>query len=141
MSQTIKQILQRGDLTVTKCRIRLLEMFSQTAVALEHRHIEEDIGNQFDRVTIYRTLTSFLSKGIIHKIPTFDGTIKYGLCQDNCTDHKHHIDNHIHFICHSCGKTQCLQQVVVPNIGGLPLGFLTTKTDVILQGLCQKCNR
>jgi Fur family ferric uptake transcriptional regulator len=32
--------------------------------------IEKEVGDKYDRVTIYRTLQTFEEKGIIHTIPT-----------------------------------------------------------------------
>ncbi len=37
--------------------------------ALAHADIEKKTGESFDRVTVYRTLQSFVEKGIVHLIP------------------------------------------------------------------------
>ena len=78
--------------------------------ALSHGEIEKKVGEQFDRVTIYRTLQTFLDKGIIHDIPTADNFIQYALCRDNCSAGHHH-DHHVHFVCEQCGNTICLEDV------------------------------
>lgn len=70
---------------------------------------------------VYRTLQSFVEKGLIHLIPTTDNAIKYALCKDDC-EAGHHHDNHVHFVCDECGKTTCLDEVTIPSVK-LPKGF------------------
>ena len=69
-------ILKNSGLSVTSSRKKILEVFLSADTALEHQDIEK-IATQYDRVTIYRTLQTFLDKGIIHPIPTTDNSIKY----------------------------------------------------------------
>ena len=93
---------------------------------------------KFDRVTVYRTLQTFMDKGIIHTIPTNDNSIKYALCKDNC-EQGHHHDDHVHFICSTCGTTTCLEEIHVPEIK-LPRGYKTNQTEVIVSGVCKECS-
>jgi len=93
---------------------------------------------QFDRVTIYRTLQTFVEKGIIHTIPTADNSVLYALCKDECTQ-GHHNDNHVHFICDSCNVTYCLEHSNSPSVI-LPKGFKQNRVDVVVSGICLKCN-
>jgi hypothetical protein len=81
---------------------------------LAHADIEKNTYAAFDRVTVYRTLQTFVEKGIIHQIPTTDNSILYALCRHNC-EQGHHHDNHVHFICTNCDKTFCLDDVTVPD--------------------------
>jgi Fur family ferric uptake transcriptional regulator len=105
--------------------------------ALAHGDIEKKTGEKFDRVTVYRTLQTFLEKGIIHTIPTSDNSVLYALCHDNCSEGHHH-DNHVHFICTECGKTICLADVLIPEVK-LPGGFLPHESQMVVSGLCKEC--
>ncbi|MDE3235808.1 MAG: transcriptional repressor [Bacteroidota bacterium] len=138
MHTSIADILKQNQLSVTGSRTKILELFQQTGGALAHADIELKTGEQFDRVTIYRTLQTFVEKGIIHTIPTADNSVLYALCKDQCSEGHHH-DNHIHFICDDCGTTYCLEQVAIPEVR-LPNGFTKKQTDVVVSGLCNKCS-
>jgi Fur family ferric uptake transcriptional regulator len=130
-------ILRRCGLSITSCRKAILDVFLQSKEALSHAHIEKKTEPSFDRVTIYRTLQTFVEFGIIHQIPTTDNTVLYALCKDECLDGHHH-DEHIHFICLSCKKTNCLEQVVIPKIS-LPKGFEPIQTAMVVKGFCNLC--
>ncbi len=138
MQVVISDILKRNQLSITESRQKILELFHQSASALAHADIEKLTGEQFDRVTIYRTLQTFVEKGIIHTIPSTDNAVYYALCRDECSA-GHHKDDHVHFICDDCGTTYCLDHVIIPNIV-LPKGFLSKQTDVLVSGICKNCS-
>src|SRR2546425_6125028 len=117
----VLDILKKNQLSVTAGRIKILELFLNSPGALAHADIEKSTDAAFDRVTVYRTLQTFVDKGIIHHVPTTDNSILYALCKDDCEEGHHH-DNHVHFICDTCNKTICLEDVTVPQVK-LPKGF------------------
>lgn len=137
--ETGLEILKRSGLSVTDGRKRILELFLAQEAALSHADIERNTDAAFDRVTVYRTLQTFLDKGIIHQIPTTDNSILYALCKHNCEEGKHH-DNHVHFICDSCDKTTCLDDVIVPAVK-LPKGFMRVSSAMIVSGICMDCKK
>ena len=137
VSASIDNILKKSNLSVTDSRKKILEVFKEQNSALAHSDIEKKTGEKFDRVTIYRTLQTFVEKGIIHTIPTTDNSVMYALCKDECSAGHHH-DQHIHFICDNCNKTYCLDSVVTPKVE-LPEGFKPKVIDVIVTGICQNC--
>lgn len=137
MSYRVKQLLKKGHLSVTAGREKILQLFVDEGGALAHKDIEIKAGEKFDRVTIYRTLQAFVEKGIIHTIPTADNSILYALCKDDCEEGHHH-DHHIHFICNTCHKTYCLDEVVTPGIS-LPTGYKPTHIEVVVKGTCNTC--
>jgi Fur family ferric uptake transcriptional regulator len=102
---------------------------------------QSDLENQFeryDRVTLYRTLNSFLDSGVIHKIPNATGVATYGLCHETCSP-DHHDHNHIHFKCNQCGQIECLDDKVVPKVT-VPKGYQIEAVNMIVDGLCAKCS-
>src|SRR5919107_1586439 len=117
----LNDILRRKHLSVTDSRKKILSLFLNSQDALTHGDIESKAGEKFDRVTVYRTLQTFVEKGIIHTIPTSDNSIRYALCKD-CTEGHHH-DDHVHFVCSNCERTICLDDVVSPGIT-LPAGYM-----------------
>ncbi len=135
--QQVDEILKKSQLSVTESRKNILELFLFNEGALEHSDIEKKSGEKFDRVTVYRTLQSFMEKGIIHTIPTVDNSVKYALCKNDCSEGHHH-DNHVHFLCKECNKTICLDSVTVPEVR-LPRGFKPINKQMIVTGICSDC--
>ena len=138
MEPHIADLLRKNQLSITASRRNILELFLQSGSALAHHDIESKTEEKYDRVTVYRTLQTFMEKGIIHTIPTPDNSIKYALCKDNCEEGHHH-DDHVHFMCTKCGITTCLEDVHVPEIK-LPRGYNTRQTEVVVSGLCKACS-
>ena len=138
MMSELKEILKRNQLSVTASREKILHLFLEEPGALSHGDIERKAGEKFDRVTVYRTLQTFVEKGIIHTIPTTDNSIRYALCKDDCKEGHHH-DHHIHFVCSVCLKTYCLDDVVTPDIK-LPAGYSAKQIEVVAEGICKDCS-
>lgn len=137
MEQEVTQILKNNRLSITGSRQKILELFLLSDGALSHADIEKNTGESFDRVTVYRTLQTFVEKGIIHLIPTTDNSIKYALCKNDCAPGHHH-DNHVHFICGECEKTICLDDVNIPVVK-LPQGFTPNRSEMVVTGICGEC--
>lgn len=133
----VNTVLKSNKLSVTGSRRKILQLFLEQPGALAHGDIEKKAGEKFDRVTIYRTLQTFVDKGIIHTIPTADNSIRYALCKDECSEGHHH-DHHIHFVCTSCQNTYCLDDVVTPEIK-LPKGYMANQVEVVVEGICKNC--
>lgn len=137
MKEGITDILKKSQLSLTDSRRRILQLFLDNNNALAHADIEKLSGDQFDRVTIYRTLQTFVDKGIIHTIPSADNAVRYALCQNECSAGHHH-DEHVHFVCDTCGVTFCLQHTAIPQVQ-LPTGFKLRQVDVLASGKCNQC--
>ena len=137
MADEARDILKQNHLSITDSRLNILELFLEQDGALSHADIEKNTGESFDRVTVYRTLQTFVEKGIIHLIPTTDNSIKYALCKNDCVPGHHH-DNHVHFICDECNKTICLDGVDVPLVK-LPKGFKPQHSEMVVTGVCGDC--
>ena len=132
------EILKSNQLSITDSRKKILGLFLNHKDALAHADIERKAGEKFDRVTVYRTLQTFVEKGIVHTIPTADNAILYALCKD--CDEEHHHDDHVHFVCRSCNTTICLDDIVSPDIN-LPQGYAADDVQVVINGICKDCNR
>ena len=130
-------VLRRKHLSITDSRKKILSLFLAARDAMAHADIEKKAGEKFDRVTVYRTLQTFVEKGIVHTIPTADNAILYALCKDCEEDHHH--DDHVHFVCSNCHTTICLDDVVSPEIN-LPQGYIAEDVQVVINGVCKDCN-
>jgi Fur family ferric uptake transcriptional regulator len=137
METQLEQILRESNVGNTASRRTILELFLDQDGALAHSDIEEMMGGGLDRVTVYRTLQTFLEKGLIHTIPTSDNSIRYALCKGDCSEGHHH-DNHVHFMCDECSNAICLDKVATPAIR-LPRGFKGKHVNVVVSGTCKDC--
>lgn len=131
-------ILRNHKLRVTNCRLDVLEMFADRGHALSQKDLENQL-TQYDRVTLYRTLQSFIDNGVLHKIPNESGSATFGICFDTCTatDHSH---NHVHFKCNICGNIECIENQPIPRIQ-IPDGYSVEQWNMIIDGVCQSCNK
>lgn len=130
-------LLRRKHLSITDSRKKILSLFLNNHDALAHGDIEKKAGEKFDRVTVYRTLQTFVEKGIVHTIPTAENSVLYALCKD--CDEAHHHDDHVHFVCRNCNATICLDDIVSPKIE-LPQGYQAENVQVVINGICKNCS-
>ncbi len=128
--------LRNSGLHITEARKKIMEAFLTGQMALTHDDINKFCAYQFDRVTIYRTLSLFVQCNIIHALPSSDNVIRYALlvADNGAALHRHHL----HFICEDCHQTICLNNLPTPSLP-LPEGFAVRQTEVVLKGTCQHC--
>jgi Fur family ferric uptake transcriptional regulator len=137
-SYRFEHLLDRHHLKKTTPRLRVLAMLAAKNVASSQPDLESMIAD-VDRVTLYRILSTFEEKGIIHKVFDLNGTANYALCSSACEEHHHH-DEHLHFNCVSCNNIYCLNDLELPHIV-LPAGFKLTGLNLNATGLCPKCSK
>jgi len=89
-----------------------------------------------DRSTVFRTLTLFAARHLLHEIEDGSGSTKYCVCRN---DHPCGIGElHCHFHCEACRKTFCLDHTHIPAVR-YPAGFEVRRVDYLLKGLCADC--
>ena len=128
-------ILREHGLRSTPVRRAVLQRLSNREAAVPLSAFAE--ATDADRITLYRTLRTFESLGIIHRVPDADGAAQYALCGGGCTPeaHTHH---HPHFQCGDCGQTYCLPEVRT-SAPVLPKGYRARETHVTYEGTCATC--
>ncbi len=134
--QKILSILKNHQVRVTPIRKELLKLFLESPCALSNKDIEISL-DDIDRSTIFRSIKTFISKGIIHLVYDGSNTKKYALCSDYCSPISHY-DDHVHFKCHRCKKTFCIDNLSVPEIN-LPEGYRSDSIKMIVNGICKHC--
>lgn len=130
-------ILKSYSLKVTQPRLRVLQIVSEKNTAISQPELEKILGSEIDRVTLYRILSSFEDKGILHKVFDLNGTATYAICSTKCSAHHHH-DQHVHFICSVCNSVFCLDEITVPKIN-LPPNFSLHGIAINAVGICDSC--
>ena len=132
-----KNILKNNNLSITKNRLNVLNLFLSTKTALSLKSINTSL-KKIDRVTVFRVLNIFEKNKIIHKIQLQKGKIFYALCEKECSDNHNHNHDHIHFLCEDCDNLFCLPISNFPKFN-IPDHKLK-KIDINISGLCSSCN-
>ncbi len=133
----IEKLLKSHTLKKTSARIEMLKVFLNYDYALSAKEIISHMKTSHDRVTIYRTLSSFEKHGILHKASEDSHGVRYALCSHECPEGVH-SDEHVHLICEKCSQTYCLEDVKIPKIEDLEK-FLAQKVNYTINGLCVTC--
>ncbi|HRE75147.1 MAG TPA: transcriptional repressor [Flavobacteriales bacterium] len=130
-------ILIDKDLRKTPCRVFVLgEFIRKGNKGISETELENRSKGKFDRVTIYRTLKTFMDADILHKVIDDDNLVKYALCKE-CED-DHHSHEHVHFKCTSCNTTSCLDEISIVSVD-LPKGYKKIEANYLIIGTCPEC--
>ncbi len=121
----------------TSVRIVVYRAMSKFKDTFNLQDIENELG-WMDKSSIFRALTLFSEKKLLHTISDGSGTQKYCVC--------HHLGTcdtsklHCHFHCVKCDKTYCLSDITPPHID-TPNGFVVEKVSYIIDGVCSSCSK
>ena len=118
--QKVGTILSSAGLRRTSPRIAVLNVLlrarrPQTAYQIATK-LPHPIPN---KVTIYRTLETFLTAGLVHKAFMQEKSWYFELSH-NCTENQCHP----HFTCTSCGGMHCLTEISLPMAKSPYKGFV-----------------
>lgn len=126
--------LHEAGLRTTAARVAVLALLEQAARALSHADIEGELRQlRLDRVTLYRTLDSFVEAGLAAKSIGVDRVTRFVTVQAG--EHQ----SHAHFQCDDCGRLYCLS-ARVPRTAALPQGFEMASAQLTIHGHCADCS-
>lgn len=134
--ETYRQELDVRGIRPTAVRIMILRTMHMFDTAFSMSDIEQAL-DTVDKSTVFRTLTLFAERHLIHDIDDGSGAVKYSLCKGDSSPHDH---MHVHFTCERCHKTICIRNVQAPMVN-LPAGFALHDVNYVLKGLCPDCNK
>jgi Fur family transcriptional regulator, ferric uptake regulator len=137
MNPQVISILEQKNVKPTPMRMLVLEQLllqSQNATLSEI----EKLLYPADRITIYRTLQTFVNQGIIHAIEASNKGVYYALCLSNCSVAVH-VDNHPHFYCERCNKTTCCDDFMYRIKEIQKSNYQITKVELYIKGICPNC--
>jgi Fe2+ or Zn2+ uptake regulation protein len=139
-AETVERLLKKSKLRRTPVRAGVLEILSKASRPLGAVEILEKLPAQTDAVTVYRTLNTYTSKNVCHRIRGEDRVWRYALGDPQETKAHHHP----HFVCENCGRVECLKDAEIPADFVKSLGVGTRYTisypEVVLHGNCPKCH-
>jgi len=132
-------ILEKSGLKKTGPRLSFIEFFQKNKKPSSALYIFQTLEKEgIDKVTIYRTLESFLKKGIIKRVDTGKREAEYEFIDE---EHDHH-----HIICIKCNKiedfTGCESDKFIKNALKKSKSFeKITHHSFDLFGICNSCNK
>jgi Fur family ferric uptake transcriptional regulator/Fur family zinc uptake transcriptional regulator len=132
--EDLRRMLRGARLKVTPLRLDILGHLISAGRPLSHSDIQSAMPD-LDRVTLYRTLESFVEADIAHQVQGLDGTWRFCAhtkSEDGCPG------NHPHFLCVSCGLMICLTDQNMPRVG-VPDGHEVEGKQFVVYGRCRKC--
>lgn len=133
-------LLKKVKLNITEGRLAVLDLFQdKNKLGLSIHDLLSFFENQYDKVTLYRTIQAFEKKGLIHKVIDESGLDKYAMCGDECSTQEHNHE-HVHFYCLKCGKTECLSEHIELLVK-LPTNYTKKHSNFLISGLCAHCNK
>lgn len=134
-TELIALLVQHGIKPTTNRIILMRELheeeYPQSLMELEQRILTIDKSN------IYRMLTLFRERHLVHAIECDESGTKYELC---LSSHEEDDDVHAHFYCERCHKLICLEETHIPQIP-LPEGYRQTSATYTVKGICDQCAR
>ena len=129
-----ESILSQEGIRVTAVRLLVLKAVYALRGAFTLQDVVDKLGTA-DPSSVFRTLTLFADKGLLHLIDDGSGAQKYCVCH---LDDTRHCEGHVHLTCTSCHRTYCLNNVRIPPVA-LPNWFEVEEAEYIVKGICEKC--
>ena len=131
----IENIIKKHGLSLTKTRKKVLKLFLNSNKPLSLKEIRSLVGD-IDRVTLFRILSVFEEKSIIHNIRLESGQNLFALCKEECSEDQHD-HNHVHFQCESCDDVSCLEIDNFPSFK-IP-NYKLNNININISGICKHC--
>ena len=123
-------ILKKHKINRTPSREKIVNIIQQKG-PLTQNELKKLADFRLNRTTIFRCLRLFINKGIIIRLQDNDGVHKYFLNNEKQTDY-------VHFKCSRCNTLYPLFKTVI-KYHSLPKGFIVTKRNLFIVGICKKC--
>lgn len=134
---SIEQQLRNKNIRPTAMRILIFKYMEERNTAVSLANIEKAF-EKAERTTLYRSIRTFEENGLVHQIDDGTNISKYALCEEGCNCELNQ-DLHLHFHCQNCDETVCLTEQKLPHIN-LPEGYTAEDANLVIKGICEKCN-
>ena len=132
---TVEELLSKAKLRATHQRKVVLSLLIEKASPLSHSEISSMLTEPLDKVTLYRTLQTLKTYGIVHQVQGLDGVWRF--CAHD-PESKGCPGDHPHFLCLHCGKMICLTGQRLPRVE-VPEGMTVEGKQFVVYGCCSEC--
>ena len=127
--------LEAKGIRPTANRIIVLKALGEAGHPMSLADLETRI-ESMDKSSVFRTLTLFLEKDLVHSFEDGRGIINYELCTEK--GHCDHHDAHIHFYCERCHRSYCMEHINLDWMQ-VPEGFEPRAYSFVIKGICPRC--
>jgi Fur family ferric uptake transcriptional regulator len=129
-----EEILRGNGLKKTIGRVKILEALMAAGRPLAGSELHTALGRDaMDQASIYRVLSLFAERGIVHKIDGRDKVTRFALTRGGSP--------HAHFTCRSCGRMDCMYGTATTTVYACPKGYILEEESVLFSGLCAECSK
>ena len=135
--EEIEQQLLRKGVKPTANRILVFRSLTGKGHPICLSELETEL-ETLDKSSIFRVLTLFLERDIVHAVEDGSGSLKYELC--NSSEGHPAFDGHVHFFCESCHRTFCIEDVEIPMVQ-VPQGYSSHFVNYVVNGICPQCRQ
>ncbi len=131
-----RTILEKFEIQPTQNRQTILSIFLKNSGPLDTQFILDELNKKktnMDRVTVFRTINSFVDSKLLNKLEFNEGKSRYEL-----TTQKHHH----HLICNTCDVVVCVDECGISEVEKRieqEAGFKTATHRVEFFGICRNC--
>jgi Fur family ferric uptake transcriptional regulator len=134
-----ESLLKSAGLKRTPVRVGVLEVLTSGHEPMDVAELLRKLPSFTEPVTVYRTLNTFVSKKLVHRVRGEDRSWRYAL-GDLSQSHEH---QHAHFVCDACGKVECISDAPIsPKLLDKiqpAEGYEISYPEVLVHGTCPKC--
>lgn len=133
--QVYVEKLEQCGIKPTAIRLLILRAMMRLNRAVSQSDLEGEL-QTVDKSTIFRTLTLFAERHLLHAVDDGSGSLKYAVSSDG--DPRSVSEQHVHFYCENCHRAFCFRRQAVPMVQP-PEGFVLKDVNYVLKGLCPAC--
>lgn len=129
-------IFKQHNIQATANRKVILGIFLENSRPLDTQFILDELKKKkisMDRVTVFRTINSFVKSGLLNKLEFNEGKSRYEL-----TINRHHH----HLVCTKCGRVTCIDECNIESVENKiskENRFKITSHRVEFFGVCSTC--
>lgn len=135
---SVENRLRSRNIRRTRARVAVLDFLRRAAGPLSAGQVTAaSTLRSFHRVTIYRTLSTLKSCGLVHAVRGVDGTWRYSA---HTPERSGCPGNHPHFFCLHCGRMFCLPGQSLPRVR-VPSNAVVQGKQLVVYGTCGECRR
>lgn len=129
------KLLAAHGIKPTANRIIIVKALAKQDCPISMKDLEYAILS-LDKSSIFRVLTLFKERHLVHAIEDGEGGLKYELCLSRNVEEDE--DEHVHFYCEKCHRTICMHDIQVPVVD-VPDGFELHSSNFLIKGICPEC--
>ncbi|MDE6485695.1 MAG: transcriptional repressor [Duncaniella sp.] len=135
MEKNALTLLEEAGIKATPNRLLVVKALINSEYPLSLVEIENQL-ETVEKSSVFRVLTLFVEKDLVHTLEDGRGIVKYELCGGH--DRHSASDMHAHFYCEKCQRVFCLENINA-SAAGIPPEYLIKSVNFMLKGICPEC--